>query len=67
MVSLGVGMGTVHTMMSNGVAHHCHVHNVPTVIGIVSGRKTTFYGEVTVDQLKEFVASLLPRDVILKV
>ena len=67
MTGQGVGMATVHTLMSGGVARHCRVSSVPTVVGVVKGRATPFYGDVTVDQLKQFVESLLPSDNVVEV
>ena len=67
MTGQGVGMANVHTMMSGGVARHCRVSSVPAVVGVVKGQVTPFYGDVTVDQLKQFVDSLLSSDIVVEV
>ena len=54
-------------MMSGGVTHHCRVRSVPAVVGVVSERVTAFHGEVTLEQLKGFVESLLPGSIVVEV
>lgn len=60
-------MSSVHTMMSGGIAHYCRVNTVPSIVGVVSGRVHTYTGQTSLDQLRAFVESLLPSNLVAEV
>jgi thioredoxin-like negative regulator of GroEL len=65
MTSLGVGLGSVHANHHPRVTTHCGVNQVPTVVGVVSGRVIHFHGNLRgVDTMQDFLNNILPQNVV---
>ncbi len=63
--SQGVGLGSVHARQQFGIAQHCGVSRVPTVVGVVSGRVHHFYGQLR-DKITliNFLDNILPKQAV---
>ena len=65
MTALGVGLGSVHANHHPRVTTHCGVNQVPTVVGVVSGRVIHFHGNLRgVDTMQDFLNNILPQNVV---
>ena len=68
MIALGVGLGSVHANHHPRVTTHCSVNQVPTVVGVVSGRVIHFHGNLRgIDTMQDFLNNILPQKVVLSV
>lgn len=68
MIALGVGLGSVHANHHHRVTHHCGVSQVPTVVGVISGRVIHFHGKIRDSStMQEFLERVLPPHVVLSV
>ena len=68
MLALGVGLGSVHANHHHRVTQHCGVSQVPTVVGVVSGRVIHFHGNIRGSgTMQEFLERILPKEVVLTV
>ena len=68
MVALGVGLGSVHANHHPRITNYCGVNQVPTVVGVVSGRVIHFHGDLRgIGTMEEFLNNILPQRVVLLV
>lgn len=63
----GVAVYTVDTTFTSRIASGLGVSRIPTVVGLYKERTYHFKGRISKDELKNFVNSFLPTDVITKV
>ncbi|XP_059178556.1 dnaJ homolog subfamily C member 16-like [Physella acuta] len=63
--NIGMCVIAVHLRRSPGLASHLRIHEVPNILGVVSGR-VTFYKEngISFDHLREFVRRLFPSGTV---
>ncbi|XP_003471449.1 dnaJ homolog subfamily C member 16 isoform X2 [Cavia porcellus] len=64
---LGVGIGVVHAGYERRLAHHLGAHSTPSILGIVNGKVSFFHNAVVRENLRQFVESLLPGNLVEKV
>uniref|UniRef100_A0A8D0HHU0 DnaJ homolog subfamily C member 16 n=1 Tax=Sphenodon punctatus TaxID=8508 RepID=A0A8D0HHU0_SPHPU len=64
---LGVGIGVVHAGYERRLAHHLGAHSTPSIIGLVNGKITFFHNAVVRENLRQFVESLLPGNLVEKI
>ncbi|XP_069860005.1 dnaJ homolog subfamily C member 16 isoform X2 [Dipodomys merriami] len=64
---LGVGIGVVHAGYERRLAHHLGAHSTPSILGIINGKVSFFHNAVVRDNLRQFVESLLPGNLVEKV
>lgn len=68
MTVLGVGLGSIHANHHPRVTAHCSVNQVPTVVGVVSGRVIHFHGNLRgIETMQDFLNNILPKNVVLQV
>ncbi|KAL8198572.1 UNVERIFIED_CONTAM: DnaJ subfamily C member 16 [Gekko kuhli] len=65
--ALGVGIGVVHAGYERRLAHHLGAHSTPSILGLINGRITFFHNAVVRENLRQFVESLLPGNLVEKV
>lgn len=63
----GVGIGVVHAGYERRLAHHLGAHSTPSILGIVNGKISFFHNAVVRENLRQFVESLLPGNLVEKV
>lgn len=64
---LGVGIGVVHAGYERRLAHHLGAHSTPSILGIINGKISFFHNAVVGENLRQFVESLLPGNLVEKV
>lgn len=64
---LGVGIGVVHAGYERRLAHHLGAHSTPSILGIINGKISFFHNAVVHENLRQFVESLLPGNLVEKV
>uniref|UniRef100_A0A8C5UQ28 DnaJ heat shock protein family (Hsp40) member C16 n=1 Tax=Microcebus murinus TaxID=30608 RepID=A0A8C5UQ28_MICMU len=64
---LGVGIGVVHAGYERRLAHHLGAHSTPSILGIINGKVSFFHNAVVQENLRQFVESLLPGNLVEKV
>ncbi|XP_049552028.1 dnaJ homolog subfamily C member 16 isoform X2 [Orcinus orca] len=64
---LGVGIGVVHAGYERRLAHHLGAHSTPAILGIINGKISFFHNAVVRENLRQFVESLLPGNLVEKV
>uniref|UniRef100_A0A8C9DLD2 DnaJ homolog subfamily C member 16 n=1 Tax=Prolemur simus TaxID=1328070 RepID=A0A8C9DLD2_PROSS len=64
---LGVGIGVVHAGYEKRLAHHLGAHSTPSILGIINGKVSFFHNAVVRENLRQFVESLLPGNLVEKV
>ncbi|XP_036111888.1 dnaJ homolog subfamily C member 16 isoform X2 [Molossus molossus] len=64
---LGVGIGVVHAGYERRLAHHLGAHSTPSILGIINGKIFFFHNAVVRENLRQFVESLLPGNLVEKV
>lgn len=64
---LGVGIGVVHAGYERRLAHHLGAHSTPSILGIINGKISFFHNAVVRENLRQFVESLLPGNLVEKV
>ncbi|XP_024410021.2 dnaJ homolog subfamily C member 16 [Desmodus rotundus] len=64
---LGVGIGVVHAGYERRLAHHLGAHSTPSILGIINGKISFFHNAVVRENLRHFVESLLPGNLVEKV
>ncbi|XP_016061160.1 PREDICTED: dnaJ homolog subfamily C member 16 isoform X2 [Miniopterus natalensis] len=64
---LGVGIGVVHAGYERRLAHHLGAHSTPSILGIINGKVSFFHNAVVRENLRQFVESLLPGNLVEKV
>ncbi|XP_069466558.1 dnaJ homolog subfamily C member 16 [Ambystoma mexicanum] len=64
---LGVGIGVVHAGYERRLAHHLGAHSTPSILGVINGKISFFHNAVIRDNLRHFVESLLPSNLIEKI
>ena len=65
---MGVGLGSVHANHHPRITNHCGVSQIPTVVGVVSGRVIHFHGNLRgIDTMQDFLNNILPKGVVLLV
>ncbi|XP_077168169.1 dnaJ homolog subfamily C member 16 isoform X2 [Paroedura picta] len=65
--ALGVGIGVVHAGYERRLAHHLGAHSTPSILGLINGRITFFHNAVVRENLRQFVESLLPGNLVEKI
>lgn len=63
----GVGIGVVHAGYERRLAHHLGAHSTPSILGIINGKISFFHNAVVHENLRQFVESLLPGNLVEKV
>ena len=63
----GVGIGVVHAGYERRLAHHLGAHSTPSILGIINGKISFFHNAVVRENLRHFVESLLPGNLVEKV
>ncbi|XP_008056308.1 dnaJ homolog subfamily C member 16 isoform X2 [Carlito syrichta] len=63
---LGVGIGVVHAGYERRLAHHLGAHSTPSILGIINGKVSFFHNAVVRENLRQFVESLLPGNLVEK-
>ncbi|XP_055275248.1 dnaJ homolog subfamily C member 16 isoform X3 [Moschus berezovskii] len=63
---LGVGIGVVHAGYERRLAHHLGAHSTPSILGIINGKISFFHNAVVRENLRQFVESLLPGNLVEK-
>ncbi|XP_065431495.1 dnaJ homolog subfamily C member 16 isoform X7 [Chrysemys picta bellii] len=64
---LGVGIGVVHAGYERRLAHHLGAHSTPSILGLINGKISFFHNAVIRENLRQFVESLLPGNLIEKI
>ncbi|KAG8431190.1 hypothetical protein GDO86_019282 [Hymenochirus boettgeri] len=64
---LGVGIGVVHAGYERRLAHHLGAHSTPSILGVINGKISFFHNAVLRENLRHFVESLLPGNLVTKV
>ncbi|XP_074074472.1 dnaJ homolog subfamily C member 16 isoform X1 [Macrotis lagotis] len=64
---LGVGIGVVHAGYERRLAHHLGAHSTPSILGIINGKISFFHNAVVRENLRQFVESLIPGNLVEKV
>lgn len=64
---LGVGIGVVHAGYERRLARHLGAHSTPSIIGIINGKISFFHNAVVPENLRQFIESLLPGNLVEKV
>ncbi|XP_061458042.1 dnaJ homolog subfamily C member 16 isoform X2 [Rhineura floridana] len=64
---IGVGIGVVHAGYERRLAHHLGAHSTPSILGLINGKITFFHNAVVRENLRQFVESLLPGNLVEKV
>ncbi|XP_074874256.1 dnaJ homolog subfamily C member 16 isoform X3 [Carettochelys insculpta] len=64
---LGVGIGVVHAGYERRLAHHLGAHSTPSILGLINGKISFFHNAVLRENLRQFVESLLPGNLIEKI
>ncbi|XP_011849377.1 PREDICTED: dnaJ homolog subfamily C member 16 [Mandrillus leucophaeus] len=62
-----VGIGVVHAGYERRLAHHLGAHSTPSILGIINGKISFFHNAVVRENLRQFVESLLPGNLVEKV
>ncbi|XP_060114924.1 dnaJ homolog subfamily C member 16 [Heteronotia binoei] len=65
--AMGVGIGVVHAGYERRLAHHLGAHSTPSILGLINGRITFFHNAVVRENLRQFVESLLPGNLVEKI
>nr|XP_060614707.1 dnaJ homolog subfamily C member 16 [Anolis sagrei ordinatus] len=65
--ALGVGIGVVHAGYERRLAHHLGAHSTPSILGVINGKVTFFHNAVVRENLRQFVESLLPGNLVEKI
>ncbi|XP_063001292.1 dnaJ homolog subfamily C member 16 isoform X1 [Elgaria multicarinata webbii] len=65
--ALGVGIGVVHAGYERRLAHHLGAHSTPSILGLINGKITFFHNAVVRENLRQFVESLLPGNLVEKI
>lgn len=63
----GVGIGVVDIGYEKRLANHLGARGAPSILGLVNGRVTFFHSAVGRENLRHFVESLLPHNLVEKV
>lgn len=63
----GVGIGVVHAGYERRLARHLGAHSTPSIIGIINGKISFFHNAVVPENLRQFIESLLPGNLVEKV
>lgn len=66
-LDLGVGIGVVDIGYEKRLANHLGVRGAPSILGLINGRMTFFHSAVARENLRHFVESLLPHNLVEKV
>eukprot|EP00069_Balaena_mysticetus_P016935 bmy_09924T0 len=61
-----VGIGVVHAGYERRLAHHLGAHSTPAILGIINGKISFFHNAVVRENLRQFVESLLPGNLVEK-
>ncbi|KAM9298811.1 dnaJ homolog subfamily C member 16 [Gastrophryne carolinensis] len=64
---LGVGIGVVHAGYERRLAHHLGAHSTPSILGVINGKISFFHNAVLRENLRHFVESLLPANLVDKI
>ncbi|MEE6482140.1 hypothetical protein FKM82_013160 [Ascaphus truei] len=64
---LGVGIGVVHAGSERRLAHHLGAHSTPSILGVINGKISFFHNAVIRENLRHFVESLLPGNLVDKI
>uniref|UniRef100_A0A673TTX8 DnaJ homolog subfamily C member 16 n=1 Tax=Suricata suricatta TaxID=37032 RepID=A0A673TTX8_SURSU len=65
--ALGVGIGVVHAGYERRLARHLGAHSTPSILGVLNGKVSFFHNAVVRENLRQFVESLLPGNLVEKV
>ena len=57
----------VHAGYERRLAHHLGAHSTPSILGIINGKISFFHNAVVRENLRQFVESLLPGNLVEKV
>ncbi|XP_077116388.1 dnaJ homolog subfamily C member 16 [Ranitomeya variabilis] len=64
---IGVGIGVVHAGYERRLAHHLGAHSTPSILGVINGKISFFHNAVLRENLRHFVESLLPGNLVGKI
>ncbi|XP_043917705.1 dnaJ homolog subfamily C member 16 [Protopterus annectens] len=64
---LGVGIGVIHAGYERRLAQHVGAHSTPSIFGLINGKVSFFHNAVIRENLRQFVESLLPGNLVEKV
>ncbi|KAM9444227.1 dnaJ homolog subfamily C member 16 [Clarias gariepinus] len=64
---LGVGIGVVDIGYEKRLANHLGARSAPSILALINGRVTLFHNSVSRENLRHFVESLLPNNLVEKV
>lgn len=64
---LGVGIGVVDIGYERRLANHLGARGAPSILVLINGRLTFFHNAVARENLRQFVESLLPQNLVEKV
>ncbi|XP_046332432.2 dnaJ homolog subfamily C member 16-like [Haliotis rufescens] len=62
--SVGLCVGAVHDMHSQGVVSHLRISHAPAILGIVNGRPVHYKGGISMNMLREFVRGWFPKNTL---
>ncbi|CAH1775721.1 unnamed protein product [Owenia fusiformis] len=63
---MGLGYGSVHANMDGRLVSKLHISQVPQIVAVVNGRIQHFSQRIGVQELRSFIRSLFPSDIITK-
>lgn len=66
-IILGIAVYTVDTTFTSRIAVGLGVSRIPTIVGFYKERAYHFKGQISKDELKKFINSFLPKDIITEV
>lgn len=65
LASDGVGLGSVHGRQHPRIVQYCGVSQVPSVVGVISGRVHHYYGQLRdKGTLISFLDNILPKNIV---
>lgn len=65
---VGMGVATVNAQMDGGgLAKKLRVSSVPSVVGLINGKPQWYSKQFNIQNLRDFVRSLFPEDLIMEV
>ena len=62
-----MGVGSLHAQMERGLSSKLRINSVPSIVAIIHGKPAFYSGKVVLQDLRDFVRSLLPSDTVMEV
>ena len=62
-----MGVGTVHANIARGLTYQLKVNAVPSLIVVIDGKTKFISGSIAVQNIRDFVRSIIPSYVVQKV